>query len=814
MSTQLTDQKSVRKILREMTLEEKARILSGASSFGTAAIPRLGIPAAVLLDGGSGVNFRQYLSNLLTGKMLQNDGVVSRYGGATGNGILSELVYIMDHIGNPEELDEQEKELLEDFLRYVKEHTGVEESPSAMPVNTLLAATWNPELAHECGKTIGREASALGIDVLLGTPCVNIQRDVLGGRGFEGYSEDPYLVSKMAPCYMLGVKESGVLTDVKHFAANNQETNRKTIDETISERALHEIYFPAFKACVQEGKADTVMTAYNWINGEACAHNRWLLEEILRGQWGFRGLVVSDWGGVYDRVKAIQAGNDLTMPITEYQSLIEAVQDGVLSEEELDRCVENYLNALVEMPVMKGRKYESLDSKAAARTAYQTAGEGMVLLKNENSALPLSKGSRIMLAGELGRWKETGVGSGRVHTDKSSNLGERLKRILGEENVLLGESEEVCDTLVLIVTAAGQEGMDRSEMRLDRTQERLLERMIAKARRDYSHIVLVMNVAGPIDLAEYIADIDAVLCVYFPGQEGGNAAGDILCGKINPSGKLPHTFPRRYEDSPSFGNFPGENRKVMYGEGIFVGYRYYDIRGIQPMFPFGYGLSYTNFQISDLKLRKSFVDVDRENVELSVRVKNVGEMEGKEVVQLYIHDISSTLLKPKKELKGFSKVNLNVGEEKEVTFTLKKEDLSSYDSNLHQWVCEPGEFEILIGNSSQNIILREIVNVTCKNPYQYGADTDYRTLIEDDRALDIIHRNLPQGSFTKAELRRGVQVYYPQLVSLREAFPAYIGVRLKTLQKEEQQKILYTITEELEQLESAAQMKYREKEIY
>lgn len=809
----LTDQDSVKEVLKEMTLEEKARMVSGASSFGTAEIPRLGIPSATLLDGGSGINLRQYLSNLLTSKRLTNDGIVKRFGTASGNGILSELVYIMDHISDRGGLSKEENQLLSDFLGYLKTHWNIEEYPSAMPVNTLLAAAWNPDVAYKCGQAVGMEACAFGVDVLLGTPCVNIQRDPLGGRGFEGYSEDPYLVSALAPHYIRGVKESGVLTNVKHFAANNQETDRKAIQETISERALFEIYFPAFEACVKEGKVDTVMTAYNWINGEACAHNKWLIQDVLRGQWGFQGMVVSDWGGVYDRIKGIQAHNDLTMPISDPQPVVQAVKDGILSTEDLDICVENYLNTLVKMPIMKGRKYTALDSEQSAQAAYEAAAEGMVLLKNDNETLPLKEGNMVKLMGAYRRLRESGVGSGRVHTDKTGNFCEALRERLGSTSVLEEADFGSYDTAVIFIESAGQEGMDRQEYELPKEERKAVRDAIEKVHQIGGRAVLVLNIAGPVGLGDLAGLSDAVLCIYFPGQEGARAAADILCGAVNPSGKLPHTFPKKYRDTPAYMNFPGENKQVIYGEGILVGYRYYDTKGIEVCYPFGYGLSYTQFQISDVQVPEQ-IDMEKDDLKVSLWIENTGKRDGKEVIQLYVHDCESTLKKPEQELKAFQKVFLQSGEKKQIWLRLSKRDLSSYDPALHGWVCEPGMFEIRIGNSSRNIWETKKVFVSVPDPYGYGPNTDYRELIQDERALEVIYEMLPKGRFTKEELRRQVNVYYPQTVTFRKAFPIYLGVRLKDIGQKEQEQLFENICYELKGLSNPKKGVYRETEIY
>ena len=816
MDKKLTTSDSVKDVLGDMTLEEKGRIITGASSFGTAAIPRLGIPPALIMDGGSGINLRQYLSNLLTSGTLKNEKLVSRYGGASGNGILSELVYIMDHVNDRGKLDEAENELLDDFLNYLRENTQADELPSAMPVNTLLAASWNPAIVYDCGKAVGEEASAFGLDLLLGSPCVNIQRDPLGGRGFEGYSEDPCLTAGLAPWYVRGVKESGVLTNVKHFAANNQETNRKTIQEWISERALYEIYFPAFKACVQEGQVDTVMMAYNWINGEACAQNKWLIEKVLREEWGYKGKDISDWGGVYDRAKGISAGTDLTMPMAEVEPVLEAVNKGEIQENEVNQCAERVLNTLLQMPVMKGRKKEHIDFRAHRETAYRAACEGIVLLKNEKNTLPLTNCRKVGIMENGEKWKETGIGSGRVHTDKTSSLERRLIQNLGADMVSkAGTPDQDCDTIIVTVSAAGQEGMDRESMELDQNEQLWLKQAIQRKREIGSRLVVILNISGPVDLRKYLEEIDALLCVYFPGQEGGNAAGDILCGKINPSGKIPHTFPLCYTDTPSFGNFPGEDKKVLYGEGIFVGYRYYDTKNIKVLFPFGFGLSYTQFQLEDCFVEKKVVDIEKETADFQVKVSNIGDYDGKEVVQVYIHKKKSFLQKPEKELKAFKKILVRQGENKIVRFSLRKEDFCSYDPAVHRWVCEPGDYEIWIGNSSRNIVIKEKIQIKCRNEYQYGEDTDYRQLVEDERALEVIEKNLPKGCFTKEEIRRGVEVYYPQRVTFKEAFPIYLGIRLKEYSAVQQQEIYASIVQGLGLLDPpSSDGHYRETEIY
>lgn len=751
MAVKLTDRASIPAVLAAMTLEEKATLVTGATSFGTAPIERLGIPAALFIDAGGGVNLRQYLANLLSQGQLQQPG------GPSGNmESLSQLVYIMDHLEERDALSPEERELLDRFLAYLQELVPCGDLPSCFPVNSLLASTFDPDVVLRCARQVGQEASAFGVDMLLGTPCINIQRDPRGGRGFEGYSEDPYLVSRLAPNYARGVQEQGVLADVKHFAANNQETERQSIDERISERTLREIYLPAFRACVQEGGVKNVMTAYNYINGQACAHNRWLLEDVLRGEWGFTGFVVSDWGGVYDQVAALQAGNDLCMPgPRDISPILRAVEDGVLPLERLDASVQRILEALVEMPVMRGRKARDIDSKAARQVAYDAAAEGIILLKN-NGVLPLAPTARVALYGHWNRrFLESGIGSGRVHTNKTSSLRDCVASIAGADHVLENEADDATDVIIVTVAAHGQEGADRESLSLDAPERAVLEQAKADAQRFGCRLVVLLNVAGPVELEDDLPRLDAVVCLYFPGQEGAHATADLLYGKINPSGKLAQTFPRHLYDVPAYYNFPGENKAVAYGEGIFVGYRHYDARHIEPLFPFGFGLSYTTFALSDPALRSETFRFDRDPwVEVSVTLRNTGTRRGKEVVQLYVSDEQSTLQRPLRELKGFAKVELAPGEARRITLRLTAEDLSFYDEQLGRWVLEPGWFTLYLGTSSRDLPLRLRLRADGPNPYAYGPGSQFAPMARDPRARAVILDVMPKGTLAETQLAR------------------------------------------------------------
>ena len=740
------EQTHLEELMKELTLEEKAQLSSGGGIYISKEIKRLGIPSVLFLDGGSGVNIRQYLEALYD-KGIIRDHVETENNGTEGIATMARFGHIAENINSKENLSEIDQYLLEEFLSYIEALIGEKAYPSCFPSNTLLAATWDRKTVYEDACALGREASAYGIDVLLGTPCINIQRDGRSGRGFENYSEDPYLTAELSVSYMKGIQEQGVAANAKHFAANNQETERMHINEIIPERALYEIYFPAFKACVKNG-VESIMSAYNWINGTPCAMNRWLLKDVLRNEWGFNGFVVSDWRAAYDLKTAVKAGNNLAMPGPREESeILEALKEGTLTKEELDSNIRGLLQKIADMPAVKGRKHKTIDFELSARKAYETAAEGITLLKNRDQILPLPETSRISIWGEGAKvFIESGTGSGHVFTNKTSSLKTCIERIVGEENTYFEKFGEDVDALIAIVSVEGQEGGDKKDLKLKMKDLRMLEKLISYSEKKEIPVILILNISGPVELADFIDQIHACINVYYPGQEGAHATADILFGRVNPSGKLPHTFPRSYRECPSFGNLPGYDEKVFYGEGIYVGYRWYDTRRIRPMFPFGYGLSYTTFSISDICLDKELFDCDKaeEKLTVSAVVQNTGSRRGKEVVQLYIRDVSSTLDKPEKELKGFEKVDLLPGESKRIFFNIGREELSSFDTKLHKWICEPGEFEILLGNSSENIITKARFHASGKNPYGYCGTTPIIKLSMDERAVAIIMKHLKE----------------------------------------------------------------------
>lgn len=784
----------IKKILEQMTIEEKADMVCGASNFCTADASRYGVPAIRMLDGGTGINYEQLIADLIlswrTNPRDEEEAWLMKNFSAT-----EERNVIFDYF-RPDKLTEKETKVWKKVREYLKEqfikHTTNNDttlafvemagdaaadimSPACFPCGMMLGATFNPDVVNQTGHALGREARAYGVSMLLGTPNINIHRDPLGGRLFEGFSEDPCLVAKLAPEYVKGVQAEGVAANIKHFAANNQEKNRQGINETISERALQEIYFPGFRACVEQAHPATVMAAYNKINGTACTANEWLLDGILRKYWGFEGMVVSDWGAVYDPIAALKAGNDLNMPgiTADPEKVVQAVEAGELTEEELDRNVARVLELMdtygsPECYDMSAQYIMDMSKQAA----YKAACEGIVLLKNENGIFPIrSKGkagndsvfetvsdeevmSGVVLCGSGAiRLYDCGTGSAGITTDKDSSIYEGLIQNGVEVSIGIPAAGKRAgiSTYICVARIPGMEGNDRKNMRLSAEDAQILNQMLdLKRENPMVKLGLILNVSGPVDLALWEHELDGIFCMFLPGMEGGHAMADILTGRVNPSGKLPLTFPKKHKDTPTYLNFPGDGYQVNYGEGIYVGYRYYDKKMVEPLYPFGHGLSYSHFEISneraiadsvpvelvypDGKVDNKRMPVLTDSLRIAVDVINQGPeefSEGMEVVQLYISDPYATISKPVKELKAFKKIRLAYGEREKVTFTLTKEDFASFDSDLHQWVAEEGVYNILIGNSSRNIVCSMPVYLDAKTEYSYSLQTPIKVLYEN-----------------------------------------------------------------------------------
>ncbi|QCR24848.1 glycosyl hydrolase [Pontibacter sp. SGAir0037] len=625
---------------------------------------------------------------------------------------------------------------------------------TAFPVATLVASSWDVKLAERVGKAMGHEAKEYGVDILL-APALNIHRDPLGGRSFEYYSEDPLISGKMAASVINGIQSQGVGTSIKHFAANNQETSRRFINTIVSERALREIYLEGFRIAVKEANPWTVMSSYNKINGVYTSESKELLETILREEWGFKGFVLSDWYGGEDAVKQMKAGNDLLMPgLAVWSNKIDsAARNGALDMKVLDKNIERILHVAMQTPTFKDYPYSDKPNlKESAALAREAAAQSMVLLKNEQNTLPLQKSAPKVAAFGNYSYKLIvgGTGSGMVNNQYSVSVAEGLKNagyqldselqegyltylkrgrprnlkadslitampkqdsILGEmainESLIQRKAEESDVAIVSIIRVFG-EGGDRkleNDFYLSADEKKLLKSVSDAFHAKGKKMIVVLNIGGVIETASWRDQADAILLAWQPGQEGGNAVADIMSGKINPSGKLATTFPMDYPDVSSAKNFPGtpvgEPKQVVYEEGIYVGYRYFDTFKVKPAYEFGYGLSYTNFDYSKLKLSSNKF---KDKITVTLDVKNTGTVAGKEVVQLYLSAPSKVMEKPEKELKGFAKTDLlQPGQTQTLTFVLDAHALSSFDSDQSAWVAEAGNYTIRAGASSKNI---------------------------------------------------------------------------------------------------------------
>ena len=705
---------------KDLTLEEKVALVKGASFFRMSGVKSKGMDGLLCLDGGTGLNFEQ-----LFGDFCSLDEEKKKY---FGSKILQNVITFYYE---PGKLNEEEKNLREWITERLEEQCKQEVfAPGCFPAGILMGATWNPECVYDVAAALGKEAAAYGIDLLLGTPYVNLMRDPLSGRLFEGYGEDPYLMTVLAPEAVKGVQDQGVAANVKHFAANNQESFRVGMNEIITKRALYELYLPAFKACVEAGVA-TVMSAYNQINGVPCTENEWLLTELLRDTWGFDGVVVSDWGAVKHLDLAVAAGNDIAMPgPIDGTGLIKSIEKGTLSEEKLDAAVEHVL-AFIEKCRME--KVET-KSKSSDQAAYQAALEGIVLLKNENAIFPLDGDVALFGEGAKGFY-DCGTGSAGITTNRTTSLLEELRGLKGDEHVTFEEVTPRTGTVLVVGRKQGMEGNDHSDMFMPKEEEEKILEVVAAAKKQGKKVGVILNVCGPVDCSAFEELVDGIFCVFLPGMQGAKALADLLTGRENPSGRLTVTFPKRYEDTPTYLNFPGDGYHTIYGEDIFVRYRYYDTKKIKTQYPFGHGLSYTTFSYGSLQVD---ADVFEEEITCSVEVTNTGSYAGKEVVMLFVADKKSTLRKPQKELKGFRKIFLAPGETKKVSFIITKEMLASYDMNLERWEAEEGYYEFMIAKSAEDIQCNRTVYGAWESAYSYSLNTPVKVLHDVDEAWELL----------------------------------------------------------------------------
>lgn len=727
---------SLEKVIEAMTLDEKIRLLTGTGEVAedilaavgetdkivpgaagtTFPVPRLGIPAIVMADGPAGLRIYPYRDSY-------------------------------------------------DRTFFC----------TAFPVATLLASTWNTELVENVGKAMGNEVLEYGCDVFL-APALNIHRNPICGRNFEYYSEDPFLTGRMATAMVKGVQANGVGTSIKHFAVNNQETNRIANDAIISPRALREIYLKGFEMVVKEANPWTIMSSYNKINGEYTSESYDLLTTILREEWGYGGMVVTDWFGGRNAAAQVRAGNDLIMPgkIKQQHSIRQALAEGKLSVTDIDRNVKRVLELILKTPRFRGYSYsECPDLKAHGKVTREAAAEGMILLENRENTLPLSEGVRnIAVFGNTSyRFIPGGTGSGDVEEAYSVSLEEGLnnsgyrldaelknkydsyiKAELGKidpgkynhitppriselelSDELLWEKARESDIAMITLGRNSGEYTDRkvnNDFNLCPDELEMLKKVSQVFHKAGKRVVVILNIGGVIETATWKGYADAILLAWQAGQEGGNSVADILSGKVNPSGKLTMTFPLCYEDAASSQNFPviadedavniyrefytgpqGKNRRnidfTLYEEGIYVGYRYFDKFRVNVSYPFGFGLSYTDFRYEHPVLKKT-----KDGFEISCTIVNSGNYAGKEVIELYIAAPGKQLEKPEKELRAFTKTKLLVpGESQRVTFLITRPDLASFDEKVSCWRVEPGKYEVHWSSSSRDCRLRDYFKI-------------------------------------------------------------------------------------------------------
>ena len=698
-------------LIKKMTLEEKASLCVGGSYWKSKGIERLGISEIVMSDGPHGLRF----SKLDPKKLGLNDSEVS----------------------------------------------------TCFPTGATIANTWNKELVYKLGKALGLEARSKGINIILG-PAINIKRSPLCGRNFEYFSEDPYLTGILGSMYVNGVQSENVGVCVKHFACNNQENRRMTVNVVVDERTLREIYLKAFQMIVKNSKPWSIMSAYVRLNGVYCTENKYLLDDILRKEWGFNGIVISDWGAENDRVSGIKAGQELEMPAGSgngVNEIINAVKSGEFKESELDKIVDRILTIALRG---KNNKIKQYNQEKHHKLAEEIAEDAIVLLKNENNILPISKNKKIALIGDMAeKPRYQGAGSSRINAYKIENIIENFKInglnfefAKGYERIedgrkdkhLIKEAVEIAKNSDYAIIFAGltenyeSEGLDRVSLNIPENQNKLINEVC----RVNKNVIIVLQNGSPIQMP-WINKVKAVVTGYLGGEASGLSMYNCLVGNINPSGKLAESYPMKLEDTPCYKNFPGSEVSCEYKESIYVGYRYYDKIKKEVLFPFGFGLSYTEFKYSKLK-----IDQIKDTLKVSFKIKNIGKVKGKEIAQVYVSQKGPIIFKPEKELKGFEKIELEPGEEQEVVIKLDRSSFEYYNVKEKKWSVENGKYYILVGKSSRNIVLKEEIkiksgDINIDKKYGNSYETGNIKNVTDKEFEELLGYKIPDRKFKLEE---------------------------------------------------------------
>lgn len=698
-------------IISKLSLEDKARLCSGKDYWHMLGLPEQGLPEIMLCDGPHGLR-----------KQNPNSGKVG--------------------LGNSY-------------------------PATCFPTAATTACSWDTDMMERMGQALGDECRAQKVSVLLG-PGVNMKRSPLCGRNFEYFSEDPVLAGELSASFVNGVQSKDIGTSLKHFAVNSQETRRMVVSEVVDERTLREVYFPAFETTVKKAQPWTIMNSYNRINGVYSSENEWMQQEVLRGEWGFKGLIVTDWGASVDRVTGLEAGTDLEMPTSgDYNAkkVMEAVRNGILEEAKLDACIDRVIELMVKSKQALANDY-TFDQEAHHGLAREIAANSAVLLKNEEKLLPLAKDKKVAVIGEMARLpRYQGAGSSLINPTKVDDAYECLladgytatysagyhKKMDTVDSALIAEAAAAAkqaDVAVLFVgltEAFESEGFDRAHMSMPESHNALVKAVAAAN----ANTVVVLSGGAVVEMP-WINDVKAVVHSYLGGQAFGCAIVDVLDGKVNPSGHLAESYPLSVQDNPTAAYYPGGKVTTEHREGIYIGYRYYDTAGKELLFPFGYGLSYTEFAYSALRLSKTSIK-DTETLRITFKVKNTGDRDGADVAQIYVGDQESTIFRPAKELKAFKKVFLKAGEEKEVSLTLDKRAFAYYNVDLGDWHVETGAFDIMVGTSVSDIVLKKTVTVTStveaavpdykeSAPLYYTADV---TNVPDDQFAALLGHAIP-----------------------------------------------------------------------
>lgn len=706
----MAERKSIESIMHSLTLKEKISLCSGSDFWHTEPIEKKDIPSIMVSDGPHGLRKMK----------LEEDSDI--------NGSIKAVCF---------------------------------------PTAASLASSFDVDLVRSVGQALGEECQAENVAVLLG-PGNNIKRSPLCGRNFEYFSEDPYLAGKIAAAHINGVQCAGVGASLKHFLANNQELYRNTYNAIIDERTLREIYLTGFEIAVKESQPWTVMCSYNKVNGEQSSQNKRTLTDILRDEWGFEGLVVSDWGAIKERAKAIAAGLDLEMPGNDGASddlVMEAIQSGELSEDELDKCVERVLT-LVFKAIDSHDDSIKWDKNAHHLLARKVAAECMVLLKNEDKVLPLEESDHIAIIGGFAK-KPRFQGGGSSHIN-CTQIDSAMTALAGNTHIIYEEGFEAdsdkydekkfrraidaARTVDKCVIFAGLpdsyecEGYDRKHMDLPEVQNRLIE----EVSKVCEHVIVVLHNGSPVTIP-WLDKVQGLLEAYLAGQGTGSAVMDVLYGRVNPSGRLAETFPLRLEDNPSYLDFGTGCKDIEYREGVFVGYRYYTAKKLPVLFPFGYGLSYTRFSYGNMKIDMDKM-MDDDEVEVCVDVINEGEITGKDVVQLYVSPKMDTIRRPVRELKGFKKITVKPGERKTVRFTLNKRSFAYYNTEINDWYVEPGEYEIQICRDADTVAVSKTITVNpvvpCKK--EFSLNSNFEDVFANEKATRLFRQFVDEHKDRKA----------------------------------------------------------------